>query len=594
MNNYSAIAIIVSTFKCLLLLFPLSFLLGYGVLNLLAIGSTFLDDSANRFKFPFEDTVVASLAALSLLIISTKLLNIFPQIEFIFYLIVGIIIVSWAFSLIYCLIFQKKLNLITIQRPSLKFILLWLAIVFLYIVKSWFKARSLSEAVYFPTRHNGDILLYLRRISVFLADSPHSDLNFYGVSALDVLYDSPKLLSSLVYAAFTFLCNDPGIAATILISLILSGIITKYTSLAQKDSSNQDKIIYIILIFYLIAQPSLSWLTDNFYLSNILYIYLLIYTWENLFIFDKFSHNTFLKYLLAVIVIAGFYPSQVVFFSAAFISLVFLFPAIRNQLKKIYAIRVLLTTIIISLVFVTQYIETTEVVHHFNISDSSHGFNLAYVPFWSILDLPPRLSGFKQDIGFIILVLFSNIIAFCLTRYLRKIAPILEQHFNLIVLLYFLYSLSFLLLPGSYRQGKFFLTYIVPLALFCFVKLIFKPEVVQKTMLQVLFIGLTVYVTYGTLVKTYMPRISQKIQTIATHLQTKNQPVIVYSERQNNKVYYYLGYQLKNLKFEVIYGCPSPEDLAASAAQAPTILVSSTCNSTNLENTSMSEIIYID
>lgn len=342
-----------------------------------------IDSNILALSLTIEDILVATLSGLSLILITFKNLKIVPTLTSIgtvttaFILVMAVLILireklsKTEFSL-------SQLNLLEFKQPSLNNFYLSLCILCFYLLRALFKAKDFGEIVYIPSRYNTDIFLYLRRISVFLSDNVAINHQYDGVAAIDILYDSPKLLSSLSYAIFTAIFNHSGIAGTVLTSLILTAIVFKYILLIQKKYSDF-RLLYISIVIYLFFQPALSWLQDQFYLSNLLYLYLLIYAVEDL-ILEQGENKIILKFCLSEIAILGFYPSQLPFLTLASLILVALD---KQQLSSKIAniIRISTITILSSLIFLPQYLATTEVRQHFNLADSQHGINFVYIPF---------------------------------------------------------------------------------------------------------------------------------------------------------------------------------------------------------------------
>lgn len=551
--------------------------------------------NAGNWYFKLEDIVVAGLSSLSLLLIVGKLLNINPYLKLIFTVIVGFIIITVGILLIKIKFFsQDKLisvfYLLRIQQPQKKNSYYFLGIFFFYLFRAFLKAKSFSEVEYIPSRYNTDIFLYLRRISIFLDSNAGFNHQYDGVKGIVVLYDSPKLLSSLIYAIFTNIFNHPGIAGTILTSIILTAIILKYVLLITEIYS-RSKIFYFVVITFILFQPALSWLQDQFHLSNLLYIYLLIYTVEDFFVAKAIDRKILLKFTLASIATAGFYPSQLPFLTLATVVLLLLTEEKRaNKIKDIVSI--LTIAIAIFITFISQYIDTTEVTHHFNLTDSIHGINFVYVPFWSLLSLVPKAGGLKVSIDSIFLVVVSIVLTIVTTKYLisKNIFP--TKYLSLTAFLYITYSVSFLIFPGSYRQGKFFLTYIIPLALFCFLKILIRAKVERNKLVIAIAIILAIHISWNSLNRKYKSHIPKTIEQTIERLQNQTRPIFIYSNSTEHK-YYYLSYQLRNNNLSIINRCPSTTELTSNLQQDKAIVISKNCQTNNFDNND-DNIIYLD
>lgn len=538
-----------------------------------------------------EDIIVASLSGLSLILIIYKSLTIVPLLASIGIVTTSFILVTFLSTLIFYKVFSLNYRLLKpiflyVQLPQLKHFYWFSSIFILYLLRAFFKAKDITETIYISSRYNTDIFLYLRRISVFLNENVAWHHQYDGVAAIDILYDSPKLLSSLIYAIFTDIFKHPGIAGTILTSLILTAIVLKYILLLQ-DSYTHNKLLYISVIIFVFFLPAFSWLQDQFYLSNLLYLYLLIYAVEDLLI-GKYENKIVFKFGISAIATAGFYPSQLPFLMGATVILLLLSKQKRSS-KVINIIKVSVITFLTLLIFLPQYLATTEVTQHF-IVNSQLGVNLVYTPFWSILTLVPKPGGFKISIGSITLIIFSIIICVTTAQYLARKFKIIARYLYLSSLLYIIYSLSFLIFTGSYRQGKFFVTYIIPLILFCFIKII--TQIKSKTIVTAIMLLLTIYVGYNSLDRKYKSHLSHDIQLTIEEIKKLDKPVVIYKASLDHR-FYYLSFQLKKLPLNIITHCPSLKEIEDNIKTESTNLVSSACNQKSFKD-KQNKIIKLD
>ncbi|MGL5834222.1 MAG: hypothetical protein ACRC1Z_13450, partial [Waterburya sp.] len=293
--------------------------LGYGALSM--VNSIWYLRFNQSQRFQFEDVLVASIATLSLIITGCKVVGVFPQVQLIFQL-------SAVFSIICLLVgfYSARFSGIKYRLlvPSGQHVLIWFFLFSNYLIRAVIKARTLGEAQYIPSSFNTDIFLYIRRSIVFLGETAQTQLE-NDQTILDILYNSPKLLSTFIYATFTYVSGDIGIAATIVSSIILAAIIAKYLILIKTKPNFNYSIVTLALIVLIIFQPIWCWLQDQFYWSNLLAIYLLIYALEeHLTNSAKINSIYLIKFAIAMIALVGFYPSQLPFFMiAAMIAIVF-------------------------------------------------------------------------------------------------------------------------------------------------------------------------------------------------------------------------------------------------------------------------------
>lgn len=555
-------------------------LLGYCSLYLATKIVSAIEPNIRALSLTIEDIIVASLSGLSLILIIFKIFKIVPTLSSISTVTIALIIITVLLILIRVKLSKTKirlqqLNLPNIQQPRLKYFSLSICIFTLYLLRALFKAKDFSETIYISSRYNTDIFLYLRRISVFLSAPVALQHQYDNVSAIDVLYDSPKLLSSLIYAIFTSIFNHPGVAGTVLTSLILTAIVLKYILLTQ-NLYYYSKFFSLSLAVYLFFQPALSWLQDQFYLSNLLYLYLLIYVGEDLLV-TKCTNKTTLKFSLVAIAISSFYPSQLPFLLLA-IALLILLTKQKISLKINKIIKIFAISVITFLIFLPQYLATSEVTQHFNLTDSQHGVNFVYIPVWSLLNLVPRPGGFKVSLESILLVIFSIAIATIITNYLAKRFSTIAKHLYLSNFLYIIYSLSFIIFPGSYRQGKFLVTYIIPLIIFCAIQIIMQSK--TKKITTVIVILLAIYVGWNSLDRKYKSHLSQDVRQTIEYLREQNKPVITYYNGRDYR-FYYLSYQLRKLPLNMISHCPSTKELENNTKSNTIVVMSNGCHKVN-------------
>lgn len=567
------------------------FFLGYFSLNLIIKIIETVTKSKINWCFKIEDIIVTSLAILSLILIAFKYFNLPPTLHLISLAALCCLVSIFIALPIYLIIFShkylfKNTYLFSLQKPVLSNCFLFSTIFLLYLVRALFKAKDFQEIVYIPSRYNTDIFLYLRRISVFLGEQTYSNHQYNNVSVQNILYDSPKLLSSFIYAAFTNRFQSLSIAGTVLTSLILTAIIFKYILLLSKN--NFAKPFYIAILIFLFFFPAFSWLQDQFYLSNLLYLYLLIYGLSDFFLSDSFNHKTILKYGISLVAVAGFYPSQIPFFALAATLLLVL---VEGKLSIRHILKICLLTIITILIFLPQYTATSEVVQHFNLIDAKHGVNFSYIPFWSILNVVPKPGGFKVDFSSVALVIFSILLTVFVIKYLAKNNIQIAKYLYIGGFLYIVYSLSFIAIPGSYRQGKFLITYIIPLLLFCAIRIITSIKIHNKIATAVMII-LAIYVSWNSLDRKYKSHINRETQQTINYIIKQNKPVAFYYKNLDHR-YYYFSYQLRNYPLKMVDRCPSDEEIKAILPSSQTIVIAQACSFDN-SNFSDNTVVKLD
>ncbi|MEL6909923.1 MAG: hypothetical protein AAFO85_06915 [Cyanobacteria bacterium J06598_4] len=575
---------------CILVLFPCYYLLGYSVLRAIAC---FWDLRFNQsLNYKFEDVLVTAIATLSLILISCKVVGVFPQIHLVWLISMGIAIACLLWIFVSTRVFKiKPGSTHPLPLPNGQYVLSGLLLLAIYLVRVLIKAKTLADAQYIPSRFNTDIFLYIRRSIVFLGDSARLQSE-NGQSIIDILYDSPKLLSTLIYSSFTHISGDIGIAATVVTSLILTAIGCKYLTLIIKTPGFNYSPTTLALAALVVFQPVWCWLQDQFYWSNLVCIYLLIYVLEDLITARQITRNYLLKLAIALTALAGFYPSQLPFFMAAAMAGIVFHPTLETKRRYRYLLSVPAITMAIACLFFTQYLATGEVFQHFNLADANHGQDLNYIPFWSILDYTPRTGGTPKDLGAMILISASLIVGLFVVRYSIKTVPCQANWFRLLYALYAVYSISYLVLPGEYRQSKFFFTYIVPLIVFCAIEVILHTSLKHKSVFKILLCTLAIYVAFKSFLKPYKPHVSSKISEAIAAVQSLNQPTTVYMhEGSIAHGYYYFAYQIRNLDFKLISGCPQASDLGSGDRR--TLVVDTACQIT--DNAELqSSVIYTD
>lgn len=549
-----AFKLIAASALCIAVLLPFYYLLGYSVLSF--VSSVWHYRSKHSWEFTFEDVPIAALALLSSIVVGCKVAGVFPQIELIWQLSTIAFIICLSLSLCLAKIGRIKPQL---PLPSWKPSLIWVILFVIYLGRSLIKARSLESAQYLPSRFNTDIFLYIRRSIVFLSQAERSHTE-NGDRLLDILYNSPKLLSTLVYTTFTKISGDIGIAASIVTSIVLAAIVLKYLLLLGKYSSG---ITWVNcgLAGLIIFQPVWCWLQDQFYWSNLLCIYLLVYLLQNLVDSSSIERTWLIRYTLALIALAGFYPSQIPFFCLATGIGISFQADLAAKTRHRYLIASLGIAIAILCLFSTQYFDTSEVVKHFDLTDAKHGQNLNYIPFWAWWYFEPRTGGTPKDLGAVLLIAGSLLLAAIAIRYCWQTLPRRSNWFKLLLILYLLYSLSYLLLPGEYRQSKFFFTYIVPLIVFCAIEWVGQTRLKRQRIFRLLVPALAVYVAIKSFDKPYKPHVAGEISQVIANLKP-NQPLTIYTDDGSiAHGYYYFAYRLRHQDFELFTGCPASEDL---------------------------------
>ncbi|MGL6343788.1 MAG: hypothetical protein ACRC80_32170, partial [Waterburya sp.] len=399
-----------------------------------------------------------------------------------------------------------------------------------------------------------------------------------------------------IYATFTYVSGDIGIAATIVSSIILAAIIAKYLILIKTKPNFDYSIVTLALIVLIIFQPIWCWLQDQFYWSNLLAIYLLIYALEDhLTNSAKINNICLVKFAIAMIALVGFYPSQLPFFMmAAMIAIVFN-SALDNQSRRKYLLAILLITFTVACLFITQYLDTSEVVKHFDLADSQHGQKFNYIPFWSFLDFIPRTGGTPKDLGAVLLISASLVVGFLATKYCIQAVPKTANWFKLLIILYTIYSFSYLILPGEYRQSKFLFTYIVPLIIFCLIETFSQVNWQRKLSIKILFSVLAVYVGVKSYLKPYKPHVSKEIESAIATVNSLQKPSVIYmNEGSIAHGYYYFAYQIRSLDFQLISECPEASELNSLDSDAKTIVIASSCPKIAVKTALQSKIIYTD
>ena len=332
---------------------------------------------------------------------------------------------------------------------------------------------------------------------------------------------------------------------------------------------------------------------DQFFWSNILCIYLLIYALEDLWQSPQIDRKFPLKFAIAIFALMGFYPSQLPFFLLAGGIGLWLHPNLNRKNLQKHLLNILGISAIAFGLFISQFLNTDEVVKHFDISDAVHGQNIGYIPFWSILDVVPKTGGTPKDLGGIILIVVSSTIGFLVTRYCIKLIPSLKPYFNLAFILYGVYSLSYLILPGAYRQSKFFFIYILPLIVFCWIKVLLNRDLKRRKTIKTLLAILAVYVSINSFTKPYKPHVNQEISTAIEKIKLLNQPITFYTNTGSiAHGYYYFAYQLRSLDFQLMPHCPSPEELNASDNGLNTIVIAKSCPAIPTQSPLQARIFY--
>jgi hypothetical protein len=593
MTEFLILKLFSSGLLSILLLLPLYYLLGYSTLSMVN-GICYL-----RFKqshrFQFEDVLVAAIATLSLIITGCRLVGVFPQVQLIFQLSTVVSIICLLFSFCYSRFSGIKYRFLL---PSWQHSLIWLFLFSNYLIRAVIKARSFDEAQYIPSGFNTDIFLYIRRSIVFLGEGTQTQLE-NNQTILDILYNSPKLLSTFVYATFTYVNGDIGIAATIVTSVVLAAIILKYLikylTLIKTKSNFNYSIVTIALIVLIVFQPIWCWLQDQFYWSNLLSIYLLIYALEDLISLEKISSIHLVKFAIAIIALVGFYPSQLPFFMISMMIGIVFNSVLDNRSRHKYLLAILLITFAVACLFITQYLNTGEVVQHFNLSDAEHGQKFNYIPFWSFLDFIPQTGGTPKDLGAILLISASVIIGFLTVKYCIQAVPKSANWFKLLIILYTIYSFSYLILPGEYRQSKFLFTYIVPLFLFCLIETFSQVNWQRQQTVKILLSVLAVYVGVKSCLKPYKPHVSSEIVPAIATVNSLHKPTLVYINQGSiAHGYYYFAYQIRNLDFQLISGCPKASELNSLDTDSKTVVIASSCPKIAVKTALQPKIIYTD
>jgi hypothetical protein len=590
MTEFLILKLFSSSFLSILLLLPLYYVLGYGSLSM--INSIWYLRFNQSHRFQFEDVLVAAIATLSLIITGCKIVGVFPQIQLIFLLSTVVSIICLLFSFYYSRFSGIKYQFLL---PSWKSSLIWVLLFSNYLIRTIIKARSLGEAEYIPSSFNTDIFLYIRRSIVFLGEATQTQLE-NNQTILDILYNSPKLLSTFIYATFTFTSGDLGIAATIITSIVLAAIILKYLILIKTKPNLDYSIFTIALIILIVFQPIWCWLQDQFYWSNLLCIYLLIYALEDHLInSEKISSISIIKFAIAIIALVGFYPSQLPFFMIATMIAIVFNSALDNRSRDKYLLAIFLITFTVSCFFITQYLDTSEVAQHFNLSDAEHGQKFNYIPFWLFLEFIPKTGGTPKDLGAILFISASLIVGFLVTRYCIQVVPKKANWFKLLITLYTIYSLSYLILPGEYRQSKFLFTYIVPLIIFCLIETFSQVNWQRKPSVKILFLALAIYVGVKSCLKPYKPHVSSEIVSAIKAVNLLHKPALIYMNQGSiTHGYYYFAYQIRSLDFQLISRCPQALELNSLNSDSKTIVIASSCPKTGVKTTLQPKIIYTD
>lgn len=597
MNENLIVNMTIATFKCLVIILPIFYCIGTSSLYLVTYLVRSIAPNYHLAVFTNEDILVAALAFFSVVIYCLKIIYIFPSLNLIFAIALG-------FCLLACLLWLLTKGQFTLpfKNTYLPKINIIVVVFLIYLARALIKARSLGDVPYIPTRSNTDIFLYLRRISIFLSNPQLPDRSYNGISALDILYASPKLLSSFIYAVFARICDDPGIAATILTSFILAAIVSKYIYIFQQSRYFNYKIIYYAVLVFLIFYPSLSYLQDQFYYSNLLSVYLLLYCLQDFFqdrevrAASRISERSisFLKFILTSIAVTGFYPSQLPFFAASYCLCVLLF-TLSDFSKKKYFILTSIATLIIGLFFFGQYTKTTETLAHFNLFDAEHGVNLVYMPIWALLYLTPKPGAVPKDLGSFLLISVSLIITLVLFEYLSRKNKYYNNYYRLFSFLYLLYSLAYLILPGSYRQGKFLLLYIIPLGIYCFLKAIDNERLAKNKITIFLSFILAVYVCWSSLGRRYENHLNIAYLELVKQSSSETRSIQVYNPAEDiSYTDIYLANQFPNIRFDLIERCPSIDVQNWQKTNNSIIVISQKCPKITPTKELNSEIIYVD
>lgn len=590
MNENLIVNMTIATFKCLVIILPIFYCIGTSSLYLVTY---LVRSSAPNYHLGVvtnEDILIGSLAFFSVVIYCLKIIYIFPSLNLIF-------AIALVFCLLACLLWllTKRQFTLPLKNTNLLKINIIAVVFIIYLVRALIKARSLENVPYIPTRSNTDIFLYLKRISVFLSNTQLGDRNYNGVSALDNLYASPKLLSSFVYAIFTYISQDPGIAATILTSLILAAIVSKYISVFKQKNGLTSRLLYCTLLTILVFQPSLTYLQDQFYYSNLLYVYLLIYCLQDFFQEQKARSLSLLKFILVAVAITGFYPSQLPFLAASYCLCVFSLIFFEFSKNK-YCLKVLIATSLIGILFFGQYTQAEETLTHFNVFDSEHGVNLVYMPIWSLLYLTPKPGAVPKDLGSFLLISASLILSLVFCEYLSRKNTIQNKYFRLFSFLYLAYSSAFFILPGSYRQGKFLLIYIIPLGIYCFLKAIDNHQRLVKNKVFVFFtFVIALYIFWSSSTKNYQNHLDSNYIKLVERISSQTQSIQVYNP-ENTASYtdIYLAERLPKIDFVFLNSCPSNNTKNWKETETTTFFISEKCPKNIFYLRSNRKIVYVN
>jgi hypothetical protein len=112
---------------------------------------------------------------------------------------------------------------------------------------------------------------------------------------------------------------------------------------------------------------------------------------------------------------------------------------------------------------------------------------------------------------------------------------------------------------------------------------------------QILLSVLAIYVAVKTSLKSYQPHVSSKISSAIATVNSLHKPTVIYMDEGSIATgYYYFAYQIRNLDFQLISGCPQALELNSLAREDKTLVVASSCPKIAVKTALQPKIIYTD
>jgi hypothetical protein len=375
--------------------------------------------------------------------------------------------------------FIKNRKIVTYLQPrllnkyqnSILLTLIWCGVFSLWVILS-FQPLIPSGFDQVLVNSNPDMWFYLRRYAAYLGEN----INFDGHEACYYLLISPKKLSSLIGSLVInwFPESNRGI-------IIIKGLFgaSLFLSLfGHWADFNKNKFGIIWAIF----SPQIYWLILSSYLSNTLFIIVVILALrsaKNLSLATE-SKSLELRMLALGLVIClySFYFAGIPLAILLFVFTIFIYSFIPNNLSQILKDQLLLMLIIglgitaLFLLFPEQfYLDEVKI-----ITDPLFKHSKNFVPLnpWSLLQERPKPMGENKDFGVWFNLALGFIIAFFMTFKISTVLAKINDSLNkrdLIsalagIIFYLCYLFAYLSLEHTYRLMKIAISFMYPLAIF--------------------------------------------------------------------------------------------------------------------------------